>query len=121
MGRTVYVLLPDAREREWIKATLAKQAARVVLLDDIGQLPSGDTSDGNACLIVSAEPLEDCAVQLIADLRDQGNSIAVIALGSHAVFRTAIDIARMDATDFLERPLSERELLQAVQRTWDGQ
>ena len=48
-------------------------------------------------------------MQLIADLRDQGNSIAVIALGSHAVFRTAIDIARMDATDFLERPLSERE------------
>jgi FixJ family two-component response regulator len=116
MGRTVYVLLPDAREREWIKATLAKQAARVVLLDDIGQL-----SSGNACLIVSAEPLEDCAVQLIADLRDQGNSIAVIALGSHAVFRTAIDIARMDATDFLERPLSERELLQALQRTWDRQ
>ena len=35
MGRTVYVLLPDAREREWIKATLAKQAARVVVLDDI--------------------------------------------------------------------------------------
>ena len=120
MGRTVYVLLSDAKEREWVKATLPKKMGQVVSLDDIGELPS-DAPSGNACLIVSAEPIEDGAVKLINELRDHGSAIAVIALGSHAVFRVAVDIARMDGTDFLERPVSDRELLQAVQRVWDRQ
>jgi len=120
MGRTVYVLLPDASEREWVKATLPKKMGQVVSLDDVGELPP-DAPSGNACLIVSAEPIEDGAVKLINDLRDHGSTIAVIALGSHAVFRVAVDIARMDGTDFLERPVSDRELLQAVQRVWDQQ
>ena len=120
MGRTVYVLLPDAREREWVKATLAKKMGRVVCSTTSASCRR-TRRVGNACLIVSAEPIEDGAVKLINELRDQGNAIAVIALGSHAVFRVAIDIARMDGTDFLERPVSDRELLQAVQRIWDRQ
>ena len=44
---------------------------QVVSLDDIGELPS-DAPSGNACLIVSAEPIEDGAVKLINELRAQG-------------------------------------------------
>jgi FixJ family two-component response regulator len=42
--------------------------------------------------------------------------LPVIVLGSHGAFRTAVDIARFAATDFLERPVSARQLRAAVCR-----
>jgi FixJ family two-component response regulator len=42
--------------------------------------------------------------------------LPAIVLGPHSAFRTAVDIARLDATDFLERPVSESELRRAVRR-----
>lgn len=42
--------------------------------------------------------------------------VPVIVLGPHTAFRSAIDIARLDATDFLERPVSMRQLHAAVCR-----
>jgi DNA-binding NtrC family response regulator len=44
----------------------------------------------------------------------------VIVLGSHRAFRTAVNIARLEATDFLERPVSARQLRAAVRRACSG-
>jgi FixJ family two-component response regulator len=114
MATTVYVLDPDPVERARIGAALASHVDAVVFLDDIGALPAHPGE--NACLLVSAEAAEPGAVAIIRELRRCGNMIAVIALGSHAAFRSAIDIARMEATDFLERPVSDRDLRRAVRR-----
>jgi DNA-binding NtrC family response regulator len=46
--------------------------------------------------------------------------LPVIVLGSHHAFRTAVDIARLEATDFLERPVSVRQLRAAVRRACPG-
>lgn len=114
MGTTVYVLDPDPDERTRIAAALTSHVDAVAFLDDIDALPA-HPGEG-ACLLVSAEPAESEAVSIIRELRRRGNMIAVIALGSHAAFRSAIDIARMEATDFLERPVSDRDLRRAVRR-----
>lgn len=114
MRKTAYVLLSDAAERAWIDAALQRCVDRVVFLDGVASLPVRADEDEAECLIVSVEPVEHGVVKTIGDLRGSGNTIAVIALGSHAAFRQAIDIARMHATDFLERPVSDHELRQAV-------
>jgi len=43
-------------------------------------------------------------------------SLPVIALGPHTAFREAVDIARLEGTDFLERPVTARQLRAAVRR-----
>lgn len=116
MTRTAYVLLADARQRARVDAALLRCVDRVVQLDAIEALPDRAADGEHDCLIVSAEAAEPDVVKTIGALRDRGNTIAVIALGSHAAFRQAIDIARFDGTDVLESPVSDRELRQAVRR-----
>ena len=53
---------------------------------------------------------------LVRDLRSLGTLTPVIVLGSHTAFRTAVEIARFPATDFLERPVSAHQLRAAVLR-----
>jgi FixJ family two-component response regulator len=116
MSTTAYVLLADAQQRARIDTALARCVDRVVFLDTIDALPSAAAEGGSACLIVSVDAAVPDAVKTIGDLRVRGNPIGVIALGSHATFRQAVDIARIAGTDVLECPVSDRELRRAVQR-----
>jgi FixJ family two-component response regulator len=42
--------------------------------------------------------------------------LAVIVLGPPSAFRMAVDIARLERTDFLERPVTGRQLRAAVRK-----
>jgi DNA-binding NtrC family response regulator len=113
---TVYVIDPDPVERTWIQSALAPSVNAVVILDDgaalLARLPVG----AGACLIASAEPDEAATLRLVRELRVRGAKLPAIVLGPHSAFRTAVDIARLEATDFLERPVSARQLRAAVRR-----
>jgi FixJ family two-component response regulator len=115
MGITVYVIDPDPVERKWIESVLARSVEAVVCLESVDSLLA-DPPAGAACLITSAEPGEQGALEILLSLRRRGMNMPVIALGPHTAFRTAVDIARVNATDFLERPISDRELRAAVRR-----
>lgn len=72
-------------------------------------------SEGS-CLIASAEPDEAATLKLVRDLRGRGAMLPVIVLGPHSAFRMAVDIARLENTDFLERPVIVRQLRAAVRK-----
>ena len=55
-------------------------------------------------------------LKLVRELRDRGATLPVIVLGPYSAFRTAVEIARLEATDFLERPVSARQLRTAVSK-----
>ena len=116
MPTTVYVIDPDPDERTWIQSTLASSADAFVVLENgaalLARLPAGE----GACLIATAEPDEAATLELVRELRDRGATLPVIVLGPHSAFRTAVDIARFEATDFLERPVSARQLRAAVSK-----
>jgi FixJ family two-component response regulator len=116
MGTTVYVIDSDPEERKWIESTLARSVENISFLEAIDVLLADPPAGGTACLIASAEPGEHGALEILRRLRRNGVNLPVIALGPHTAFRTAVDIARMDATDFLERPIAGRELRDAVRR-----
>jgi len=120
MGTTVYVIDPDPEERKWIESALAHSVEAVVCLEGVDLLLADPPAGGAACLITSVEPGEQGALEIVLSLRRQGVNLPVIAIGPHTAFRTAVDIARMEATDFLERPVSDRELRAAVRRACKG-
>ena len=120
MGITVYVIDPDPVERNWIESVLARSVEAVVCLDGVDSLPADPSTDGPSCLVTSVEAGKQGALEIVLSLRRRGVKLPVIAIGPHTAFRTAVDIARMEATDFLERPINERELRAAVRRACKG-
>ena len=116
MPITVYVIDPDPDERTWIQSALAPIVDAVVVLDDGAALLARPPACEGACLVASAEPDKTATLRLVRELRGRGAMLPVIVLGPHSAFRTAVDIARLEATDFLERPVSVRQLRAAVRR-----
>jgi FixJ family two-component response regulator len=114
MPTTVYVVVADPAERTWIEAALASTVDAVEFMDDGSLLLARLPPCEDACLVASAEPDERATLRLVRDLRARGFDLPVVVLGSHAAFRTAVHIARLAATDFLERPVSARQLRAAV-------
>lgn len=114
MSTAAYVIESDPNERTWIESSLARSVDAVVFVEDgvalFSRLPCGD----GVCLIASTEPDAAATLDLVRELRSRGATLPVIVLGPHSAFRTAVDIARLEATDFLERPVSARKLATAV-------
>ena len=112
----VFVLDPEPRERGWIATVLGPAAASVAFLDGPDELLHQPPAAGLSCVIAFADQDAAAAVELVRTLRGAGCAMPAIILGPHSAFRSAIDIARLDATDFLERPVTGRQLRAAVDR-----
>ena len=119
MPTTVYVVAAQS-DRSWIESALAPGAGTdTVFLDDESSLLINPPSVG-CCVVVMADMNEAAALAMVRDLRSLGSMLPVIVLGSHTAFRTAVEIARFPATDFLERPVSGHQLRAAVSRACAG-
>ena len=116
MSTTVYVIGFEPAQHAWIEAALGRGVDRVVRVDDSDAWLAHAPSGPGQCLIASADVDGAAILRLVRALRGQGNTLPVIVLGPHSEFRTAVDIARLEATDFLERPVSIRVLRAAVRR-----
>ncbi|MGO4395468.1 hypothetical protein AB4Z46_29340 [Variovorax sp. M-6] len=116
MSTTVYVVGFEEGERAWIESALGRITDAVVFVDDGAAFLARPPGGSGQCLIASADVDEAATLRLVRELRRRGVALPVIVLGPHSAFRTAVDIARLEATDFLERPVSVRELRAAVRR-----
>lgn len=116
MLKTVYVLERDADECRWIESALAGEVRTLVFLRDGGTLFDWLAAQGGDCLLCAAEPDAAAALELVRSLRRHGESLPVVMIGTHSAFRTAVDVARLAGTDFLQRPISAQRLRAALRR-----
>ncbi|MGJ7508383.1 hypothetical protein [Variovorax sp. GT1P44] len=114
---TAYVVVDDPHDRAWIASALACDLVDAVTFpnDEVAELAKLPVGPGH-CLILTADQDGAATLQLVRELRQIGNALPIIVLGPHSAFRTAVEIARLAATDFLERPISVRQLRAAVRR-----
>lgn len=117
----VYIVDPDPVERRWMETVLTPTVEAVRSFDNAEALLALLGERGGAVLVISVKPDEAVALELVCALRLAGSMIPVIALGPETAFRTAIDIARLNFTDFVERPVSAFKLRSAVRRATQGQ
>jgi DNA-binding NtrC family response regulator len=116
MTHTVYVLEADPLERRWIEQALASCGGALVFIDDGDALFDRLPARGGDCLVCGAEPDAAAALELVRRLRQRGERLPVVVTGSHSAFRTAVDVARLEATDFIERPCSAQRLRAALRK-----
>ena len=114
MTATVYILDPDPARQHRMGRELGLAGHTCVFVDSAAALFAPPPTTGPSCLVVSVEPDAAATLALVRQLRTRGVAIPVIAIGRHSAFRTAIDIARLESTDFLELPVGARALLAAV-------
>ncbi|MEJ8857310.1 hypothetical protein WKW79_22230 [Variovorax robiniae] len=115
MAARAFVLEPDPLERSWIQSALGSVVKEIVFLGSPAAL-LGMQAFAEDCLVACTEPDAGAVLELVRELRRRGSRLPSIVYGPHTAFRTAVEIARMEATDFLERPFSARQLRIAVAR-----
>ena len=116
MPTIVHVVAAPPADRRWIESALAWPAdTNSVFLADQATLLANPPS-GRSCVIALADMNELATLALVRELRCLGSLLPVIVLGSHTAFRTAVEIARLPATEFLERPVSAHQLRAAILR-----
>lgn len=113
---TVYVVEPDPIERRWLEAALAGIGDALDFLDAGPALLQRLPLTAGDCLVCVAEAGDSSAVELVRELRRRGETVPVLVIGPMTAFRTAVDIARLEATDFLARPLSVGRLRHTLRR-----
>jgi len=116
MFNTVYVLERDPDECRWIESTLAGQVRKLIFLESDATLLDWLAAQGGDCLLCGAEPDASMALELVRRLRRHGQALPVVVIGPHSAFRTAVDVARLAGTDFLERPVSAQRLRAALRK-----
>ena len=120
MPTTVYVVAANQADRKWIESVFGRTPGTdAVFLDDEASLLTNPPS-GRSCVIALADGTGLAALALVRTMRGAGTLIPVVVVGSHSAFRTAVEIARFPATDFLERPVSAHQLRAAVSRACAG-
>ena len=117
MPTSAYVVVADTHDRAWLASALTHDLVDSVTYanDDAAQIAALPGGPGR-CLILTADKDETATLHLIREIRRLGNDIPVVVLGPHSAFRIAVEIARLEATDFLERPVSVRQLRSAIRR-----
>lgn len=113
---TVFVLESDPAERDSLAAALAGIGDAQVLLGRCEALFDHLPARAGDCLVCGADIDGVSAAELVRTLRQRGEKLPVLVTGPITAFRTAVDVARLEAADFLERPVSARRLRSALQR-----
>jgi len=76
--------------------------------------------DRPSCLVLGIEAPGDCELALLDSICSRHEPIAVIALGTQAAVPLVVRALRAGVLNFLEKPLSERELVDSVTTALDG-
>jgi FixJ family two-component response regulator len=113
---TVYLIESDAAERRWLASALAGIGDARVFVDPPAALLDRLPLAPDDCLVCTADAGGAPALELVRELRQRGATLPVVVLGPISALRAAVDIARLDATDFLERPVSIGRLRSALRR-----
>jgi DNA-binding NtrC family response regulator len=116
MSSIVYVVESDPDERRWLDTALAGIGDERSFLDDGADLLERLPLHAGDYLVCSADAGDDATLHLVRELRRRGERVPVVVMGPVTAFRAAVDIARLDATDFLERPVSIGRLRHALRR-----
>ena len=102
MTHTLYLVDPDPTERRRLQSVLAAEADVVAAFESIETFLAQASEMEGECLVVSA-------------------ALPVIVLDRDTELRTAVNLMRAGATDFIEPGFGNRQLLAAVHQLFPRQ
>ena len=112
--QTVYVVDDDASARDSLCWLLGTEKLRSRAFASAGEFLDGWSGDWSGCVTLDIRMPDMSGLQVQQELLRRGNRMPVIVLTGHADVPIAIRAMKLGAYDFLEKPYSDSELLDAV-------
>jgi len=72
--------------------------------------------EGPACIVTDVRMPSISGVELLALLSERGCQLPVVVITAHGDIRMAVEVMKLGAVDFVEKPFDEKALLEAVGR-----
>ena len=116
----VGVIDPDPAARAGIQALLQPVGVDVVPFDSAEAYLGSSAGQDLSCLIVELLLPGMSGLELLRQLRSQGNDMPVILLADESDVPTAVAAMREGATDFIEKPYVNVAVLKHVQKLLRG-
>ncbi len=114
MDNTVFIIDDDASVRDALSLLLSLHNYRTRVFADAPSFLGALRSEWRGCLIIDIRMPGMDGLTLQNELLKQGCPLPVIIVTGHGDVASARDAFRASAIDFLEKPLDEIRLLQAI-------
>lgn len=112
----IYVIDPDPTQQHRIVNAVTPEAEAVLPFSSAEAFLESMPLRTPALLIAAAALPGMGVPQLIRELRRAAVELPVIAIGVDADVQAAVELMRAGAADFIERPVSARQLRNAVRK-----
>ena len=109
----VFVVDDDYRVREALSSLLASVGLQVVAFGSAAEFLESEKPDSPACLILDLELPDTSGLELQRELA-AGDGPPIVFITGHGDIPASVRAMKAGAIEFLPKPFSEQELLQAI-------
>ncbi|SMB21797.1 Transcriptional regulatory protein FixJ [Sterolibacterium denitrificans] len=121
MNNTVFIVDDDAAVRDSLSLLLSLHGYRTTVFADAASLLGALQADWQGCLIIDIRMPGMDGLALQRELQARGCALPIIIITGHGDVASAREAFRAAAVDFLEKPLDEARLLQAIEESFSRQ
>ena len=112
----IHIVDDDASFRAAVGELLGACGYRVSLYETAKQLLAAPLNGGPACILLDVQMAGMNGPQLQAQLSDMGCQLPIIFLSAHGDIPTTVSTIKAGAEDFLTKPATKEQLLEAIRR-----
>jgi two-component system CheB/CheR fusion protein len=112
----IFVVDDDSHVREGIRSVLEGNGRTVEDYADCETFLGAYRPGGEACLLIDAYLPGMNGLELLHRLRDAGHRLPAIMITANSDVPMAVEAMKAGAADFLEKPISNDELLASIER-----
>jgi two-component system, chemotaxis family, CheB/CheR fusion protein len=116
---TIFVVDDDANIRSVMCTMLETEGWQVQAFSSCETFLQAYQPGEHTCLLVDAYLPGMSGLQLLEKLRDTGNSLPAIMITGNSDVAIAVQAMKAGASDFIEKPVSSKELVNFIKRTLD--
>ena len=114
MDNTVYIIDDDASVRDSLGLVLGLRGYRTALFSDAASFLSALRPEWQGCMVIDIRMPGMSGLELQRVLQERGCTLPAVIVTGHGDVSSAREAFRSEAIDFLEKPLNEARLLQAI-------
>jgi FixJ family two-component response regulator len=115
-GPTVFVLDDDLSVREALRSLIRSVGLRCETFATAAEFLRYPRPDDPACLVLDVHLAGGSGLDLPAELRQSGVEIPIIFITGHGTIPMSVRAMKAGALEFLTKPFSEQELLDAIRQ-----
>lgn len=114
MDNTVFIIDDDASVRDSLGLVLGLRGYRTALFADAASFLSALQPEWQGCMVIDIRMPGMSGLELQRALQERGCTLPAVIITGHGDVSSAREAFRSEAIDFLEKPLNEARLLQAI-------